>query len=61
MAKVICNTRTQTMDEFNHVIIIFDIGSSSELKRALQTEDIQSTRHLFQMKDSALTNIEFKK
>ena len=61
MAKVIRNTRTQIMDDFNHVIKILYIGISSELERALHTEGIQSTRYLLRMKDSALTNIEFKK
>ena len=40
MAKVIWDTRTQTMNNFNHVIKILDIGLSSELERALQTEGI---------------------
>ena len=30
------DTRTQTMDDFKHVIQILDIRLSSELKRALQ-------------------------
>ena len=39
-------TRTQTMDDFKHVIKILDIGISSELEMALQIEGIQSTSHL---------------
>ena len=49
------------MDDFNHIIKILDIRISSELEKSLQTEGIHSTRYLRQMKNGALTSIEFKK
>ena len=61
MPKGIRNTRTQTMDSFNHVIKILDIGLSSELERSLQIVGIQSIRHLLQLKDLTLSTLGFYK
>ena len=61
MAKGLCYTRTQTMDDFNHIIKILDIGISSELERTLQTEGIHSTINLRRMKDSALLVLNSRK
>ena len=54
------NTRTQTMDNFKHFNQILDIGLSSELEREIQSEDIHSTRHILQMIDDVLNNLEYK-
>ena len=40
MSKNIRATRTQTMDDFEHIIKILDIGIISELEGALQIEGI---------------------
>ena len=40
------DTRTQTMDEFKHVLQILDIGLNSELERALRSEGIINTIHI---------------
>ena len=45
-AKTQHGTRTQTMDDFKHIIQMLDIGLSSELERVLQTKGIQSIRHI---------------
>ena len=61
MSKSIHATRTQTMDGFEDIDNIFDIGISSELNRALQIERIQSINHLFQMNKHEFTTMEFMK
>ena len=54
-------TRTQTMDDFKRVFQILDISLNSELERALQTECIQSIRHILRMQDNFLNNLEYNK
>ena len=49
------------MDDFKHVLQIIDVGLNSELERALQTAMITSVRHILQMTDEVLDNLEFKK
>ena len=61
MSKIQRDTRTQTMDNFKHIIQILYIEISSELEMALQIEGTQSTRHLLWMIDDVLYNIEYKK
>ena len=56
-AKGQTDTRTQTMDDFKHILQILDIGLSSELERVLQNEGIHSTIHILWMKDDVLNNI----
>ena len=55
------DTRTQTMDDFKHVLQILYIGINSELERALQIDGITNTRHILQMTDDVLNNLKFKK
>ena len=55
------DTRTQTMDDFKHVLQILYIGINSELERALQIDGITNTRHIIRMKNDVLNNLEFKK
>ena len=55
------DTRSQTMDDFKHVLQIIDVGLNSELERALQTAMITSVRHILRMIDDVLDNLEFKK
>ena len=61
MPKGIRDTRTQIMDDFNHIIKILDIGIISELERVIQTTGIQSIRHPLQMKHYVLSVLDFKK
>jgi hypothetical protein len=55
------DTRTLAMDDFKHVLQILDIGLNSELERDLQIVMITSTRHILQMTNEVLDNLEFKK
>ena len=54
-------TRSQTMDDFKHVLHIIDMNENSELERALQTAMITSVRHILRITDEVLDNLEFKK
>ena len=60
-AKYQHDTRTQTMDDFKHVLHIIDMNENSELERALQTAMITSVRHLLRITDEVLDNLELKK
>ena len=55
------DTRPQAMDDFKYIIQIIDIELNSKLERALQTERIQSIRHILWIKDDFLNNLEYKK
>ena len=61
MSKKIRDTRTQIVNNFNHIIKTLDIRIISELERSLQTAGIQSIRYLLRMKYPTLSALEFKK
>ena len=60
-SKVPYDTRSRSKDDFEHVLQIMDIGLNTELERALQTERIDSIRHVLRMEDDFLTNLEYDK
>ena len=55
------DTRSRNIDNFKHVLQILDIGLNSELERALQTECIDSIRHILRMEDNFLSSFEYNK
>ena len=54
-------TRSSSMDDFNHVIQIMDIGKNSCLERALQIRGINSVRKLLRMDKDTIKVLEYKK
>ena len=52
--------RSSSIDYFNHIIQVMDVGKNSCIKRVLQIRGINSVRHLLRMDKDTLKVLEYK-